>query len=80
MSSSFDTLQRIFMDRFQPISGDDFEKQLFLQVLTSMHSANHELGDQVNRNRNVSIAALTLDEYIAEKEEKRREPTRDGGE
>ena len=69
MSSSFDAIQRIFMGRFEPTSGDDFEKQLFFSVLTSMHSANHDVGDKINQNADVSEAARMLEEYLVAKEE-----------
>jgi len=74
MSSSFDVLQRIFMDRFEPMSGDDFEKQLFFGVITSMHSANHQLNDGINKSAGVSNAIRMLEEYIQEKAE--HEPRR----
>jgi hypothetical protein len=68
MSSSFDSIQRIFMDRFEPTSGDDFEKQLFLSVIMSLHSANHAVGDEISKNRDVTNSVRILEEYLTEKE------------
>ena len=69
MSSSFDALQKIFMDRFEPKSGDDMEKQLFFSIITSMHSANHEVGDKVSKSLDVSNSVRYLEDYLKEKEE-----------
>lgn len=64
MSSSFDALQKIFRERFEPKSGDDWEKQLFLTVLSCMHSANHGVGDKVSKDLDVSNAVWDLEKYL----------------
>lgn len=63
MSSTFDTMQRIFRERFEPKSGDEFEKQLFAMIIEEIHSYNHSVGDALNRGAIRSATEELLD-YI----------------
>jgi hypothetical protein len=60
MSSSFDFMARVFKERFEPKSGDWYEKHLFEMMIQDIHSANHDLGDKINRNPRLR---KTIQEY-----------------
>jgi len=76
MSYSFDVLSRVFNNRFEPKSGDEYEKHLFHMLLEEIHSANHELKDAINRNSRVRKSADRLDKHVRELEDgKKTDPT-----
>lgn len=68
MSSSFDSMARLFLDRFEPKSGDEMEMHLFHMIIQEMHSANHDVQDAISRDRRVGAAVKELEEYTKGKE------------
>jgi len=68
MSSSFDTMARVFLLHFE--CKDEYLKHLFHMALEALHSANHEMQDAVNRDSQVMKAARQLDNYAREIERK----------
>jgi len=64
MSYCFDQTVRMFRERFAARSGDDFEMNLFEMILQEMHSANHSLGDEINKNSQVTRAVRSYEEYV----------------
>lgn len=69
MSSSFDSIERWFRERFEPKSGSKYEKHLFSMILADLHGANHELDDVMNRSPRVRRAVRAFEEYLAEEKE-----------
>jgi len=66
MSSSFDSMARWFLDRFEPKSGNEYEKHLFHMIIQEMHSANHDLQDQVSRDSRVMRAVEEYRQFLKE--------------
>lgn len=62
MSSTFDSLSRIFRQRFEPKSGNEYEKHLFEMVIEEMHSHSHDTGDSLNRGK-IAKAVRKLDTF-----------------
>jgi hypothetical protein len=59
-------MARIFKDRFEPKSGDEYETHLFHMIIQEMHSANHGLDDAVSRDSGVMRAVREYEEYLKE--------------
>ena len=66
MSSSFDRMSSWFLNRFEPKSGDEYEKHLFHMIIQEMHSANHDFQDQISRNSGVMRAVSEFGEFLKE--------------
>ncbi len=67
MSSTFDSMSRLFHDRFEPKSGDETEKHFFSMIIEEIHSYSHSVGDALNRS-NISKPVRRMEKYINEKE------------
>jgi len=66
MSSSFDSTERWFRERFEPKSGNEYEKHLFSMILAYMHSANHDVSDAISRDSRVMRAVAKFDTFTKE--------------